>query len=203
MTPTMTIIELQSVTKPYGDVQALKGIDLIVQTREVIGFLGPNSAGKTTLIQIMLGLRPPSNGMVRIFGLAPLDKRVRTRVGVMLQESGVPHSLKVEEIVRLFQSYYPYTLPTDDILQRAGLWEKRKSLIADLSGGQKQRLYFGGARQGAPDLLFLDEPTVGMDVETRHAFWQQQGGTVEKGEAVTTIPPREGVVLGMNLAAPR
>jgi ABC-2 type transport system ATP-binding protein len=96
----------------------------------------------------------------------------------------VPHSLRVEELVRLFQSYYPYTLPTDEILQRAGLTGKRRALIDALSGGQKQRLYFALALAGDPDLLFLDEPTVGMDVEARHAFWEQVRGFAALGKTI-------------------
>jgi ABC-2 type transport system ATP-binding protein len=180
----MNVIELQNVTKTYGAVQALRGVDLTVRMGEVVGFLGPNGAGKSSLIQIMLGLRQPTSGTVRIFGHAPRDAQVRSRIGVMLQESGVPHSLKVEETVRLFQSYYPYTLPTDMILQRAGLVEKRNSLIGDLSGGQKQRLYFALAITGDPDLLFLDEPTVAMDVESRHAFWEQIRGFAALGKTI-------------------
>jgi ABC-2 type transport system ATP-binding protein len=169
----MNVIEAQHITKRYGAVEALAGIDLAVAPGEIVGFLGPNGAGKTTAINILLGLRRPTSGVVRIFGRAPSDPRAQTRVGVMLQESGVPTSLRVEELVRLFQSYYPYTLPTEELLRRADLLGKRRALISTLSGGQRQRLYFALAIAGDPDLLFLDEPTVGMDVETRIAFWVQ------------------------------
>jgi ABC-2 type transport system ATP-binding protein len=180
----MNVIELEGVSKRYGQIQALTGFDLRVGQGEVVGFLGPNGAGKSTAINIMLGLRKPSDGTARIFGLSPQDPRARARTGVMLQETGVPHSLRVEELVRLFQSYYPYTLPTDEILQRAGLTEKRRALIDTLSGGQKQRLYFALALAGDPDLLFLDEPTVGMDVEARHAFWEQVRGFAALGKTI-------------------
>jgi ABC-2 type transport system ATP-binding protein len=180
----VNVIELQGVTKRYGAVEALRGIDLTVQPGEVVGFLGPNGAGKTTAISIMLGLRKASSGTVRLFGKAPTDRAAKARTGVMLQESGVPETLRVAELVQLFQSYYPYTLPTDEIIERAGLREKRRSLIDKLSGGQKQRLYFALALAGDPDLLFLDEPTVGMDVETRMSFWEQVRGFTAVGKTI-------------------
>lgn len=180
----MYVIEAHTITKHYDTVQALNGIDVTVAPGEVVGFLGPNGAGKTTAISVMLGLRKPTSGTTRLFGLAPNDRRARQRTGVMLQESGVPFSLRVEEAIRLFQSYYPFTLPTDEILRRADLAAKRRSLIADLSGGQKQRLYFALALAGDPDLLFLDEPTVGMDVETRLAFWEQVGEFAAHGKTI-------------------
>ena len=169
----MNVIEARDITKRYGDVHALNGIDVTVAPGEIVGFLGPNGAGKTTAISVMLGLRKPTSGTARLFGRAPDDRHARGRTGVMLQESGVPFSLRVEEVIGLFQSYYPFTLPIDELLRRADLADKRRSLIADLSGGQKQRLYFALALAGDPDLLFLDEPTVGMDVETRVSFWEQ------------------------------
>lgn len=180
----MHVIEVQQLTKRYGAVQALNGIDLAVAPGEVVGFLGPNGAGKTTAISIMLGLRKPTSGTVHLFGNAPTDSAAKARIGVMLQESGVPATLRVDELVRLFQSYYPYTLPTDEIIERAGLQKMRHALVGKLSGGQKQRLYFAFAIAGDPDLLFLDEPTVGMDVETRHSFWQQVRGFAAAGKTI-------------------
>jgi ABC-2 type transport system ATP-binding protein len=180
----MNVIEMQGVTKRYRTVDALRGVDLQVQPGEVVGFLGPNGAGKTTAISIMLGLRTPTSGTTRLWGTSPSDPAAKARTGVMLQESGVPETLRVQEVVRLFQSYYPYTLPTDEIIQRAGLQDKRRALIDKLSGGQKQRLYFALALTGDPDLLFLDEPSVGMDVETRHAFWEQVRGFAAAGKTI-------------------
>lgn len=178
------VIEARSLSKHYGAVQALKGIDLLVQPGEIVGVLGPNGAGKTTAISVLLGLRRPTSGTIRLFGHTPDDPRARGRIGVMLQESGVPFSLRVEEIIRLFQSYYPHTLPTDELVQRADLAAQRRTLIAELSGGQKQRLYFALALAGDPDLLFLDEPTVGMDVETRAAFWEQMRVFADQGKTI-------------------
>ncbi len=180
----MNVIEMQGITKRYGTVDALCGVDLQVQPGEVVGFLGPNGAGKTTAISIMLGLRTATSGTTRLWGTSPSDPAAKARTGVMLQESGVPETLRVQEVVRLFQSYYPYTLPTDEIIQRAGLQDKRRTLIDKLSGGQKQRLYFALALTGDPDLLFLDEPSVGMDVETRHAFWEQVRGFAAAGKTI-------------------
>ena len=178
------VIEMQGVTKRYGSVQALDGIDLTVEQGEVVAVLGPNGAGKTTAIAVMLGLSRPSGGRVACFGGDPTRFAARSRVGVMLQESGVPNSLRVAEVVGLFRRYYPYTLPLADILARADLTFKRDALVSTLSGGQRQRLYFALAIAGDPDLLFLDEPTVGMDVNARRAFWEQVEGFAALGKTV-------------------
>ena len=178
------VIEMRGVTKRYGDVQALAGIDLDVEPGEVVAVLGPNGAGKTTAIAVMLGLTRPSSGDVRCFGGDPTRYAARSRVGVMLQESGVPSSLKVAEVVGLFQRYYPYTLPLGEILERADLVEKRDTLVSTLSGGQRQRLYFALAIAGDPDLVFLDEPTVALDVSARRSFWQQVDGFAALGKTV-------------------
>jgi ABC-2 type transport system ATP-binding protein len=146
--------------------------------------LGPNGAGKTTSISIMLGTRRPTSGTARLFGLDPRDLRARARIGVMLQESGVPGMLKVAEIVSLFASYYPQPLKTAEAIEMAGLSEKSTSLVKDLSGGQRQRLYLALAVCGDPDVLFLDEPTVGMDVEGRRKFLQEVGEFAAKGRTV-------------------
>ncbi len=180
----MNVIEMQGVTKRYGSVEALRGIDLQVQPGEVVGVLGPNGAGKTSAINIMLGLRTATSGTTRLWGMSPSDPAAKARTGVMLQEPDVPETLRVREVVQLFQSYYPYTLPTNEIIERAGLTEKRRSLIDKLSGGQKQRLFFALALAGDPDLFFLDEPTVGMDVETRMRFWEQVRGSAAAGKTI-------------------
>lgn len=180
----MNVIEMSLVSKRYGSVTALRSLDLRVKAGEIVGFLGPNGAGKSTAIGIMLGLCKPSKGTVRLLGLPPTSRSARTRVGVMLQESGVPDNLTVEEVIRLFQSYYPYTLPTAEILKRADLASKRTALVSALSGGQKQRLYFALAITGDPDVLFLDEPTVAMDVSARQQFWDQVKGFADLGKTV-------------------
>lgn len=178
------VLEMRGVEKRYGNVRALAGVDLAVAPGEVVGFLGPNGAGKTTSIRVMLGLTSPTRGEARLFGGPPDRREARGRVGVMLQDSGVPTSLRVREVVSLFARYYPYALPVPEVLERAGLAEKAGALVSALSGGQRQRLYFALAIVGDPDLLFLDEPTVALDVEGRHAFWRQVVGFAELGKTV-------------------
>jgi ABC-2 type transport system ATP-binding protein len=178
------MVELTNVSKRFGDVQALDNISLAIDTGEVVAMLGPNGAGKTTSISIMLGTRRPTSGTARLFGLDPRDLRARAHIGVMLQESGVPGMLKVAEIVSLFASYYPQPLRTEEAIEIAGLNDKSTSLVKDLSGGQKQRLYLALAVCGNPDVLFLDEPTVGMDVEGRRKFLQEVGAFAAKGRTV-------------------
>jgi ABC-2 type transport system ATP-binding protein len=178
------MIELSHVSKRYGDVQALEDVTLTIDAGEVVAMLGPNGAGKTTSISIMLGTRQPTAGQARLFGMHPRDLRARRRIGVMLQESGVPGMLKVEELVELFASYYPAPLPVSQAIAMAGLEEKTKSLVKDLSGGQRQRLYLALAVCGNPDVLFLDEPTVGLDVEGRRLFLQEIAGLAGRGRTV-------------------
>ena len=178
------VAELADASKSYGEVHALRDVSLTIEPGEVVAMLGPNGAGKTTSISLMLGMRRPTKGEARLFGLHPRDRRARSRVGVMLQESGVPGMLKVREMVELFGSYYPAPLPTAEAIRMAGLEEKSGSLVKDLSGGQKQRLYLALAVCGNPDVLFLDEPTVGMDVEGRRMFLQQIADLATKGRTV-------------------
>ena len=163
-------VELVRATKNYGAVKALTGVDLSINEGEVVAILGPNGAGKTTAISLMLGLRRPTSGEVRLFGLQPNDRRARSRCGVMLQESGVPRLLKVAEAVDLFGSYYASPIPVVRALELAMLEDRAGRRIDELSGGERQRLYYALAICGDPELLFLDEPTVGMDVSSRHTF---------------------------------
>jgi ABC-2 type transport system ATP-binding protein len=176
--------QLIDATKKYGDLEALKGISLNIELGEVVAMLGPNGAGKTTSISLLLGLRKPTSGTARLFGLNPTDRRARSRTGVMLQESGVPQVLKVTEMIDLFRSYYPSPMPTARVVELAGLEEKAQSQNKDLSGGQRQRLYFALAICGDPDLIFLDEPTVGLDVESRRAFIQSIKGFIAGGKTI-------------------
>jgi ABC-2 type transport system ATP-binding protein len=163
------VVELSAARKRFGSVEAVKGIDLTIATGELVAMLGPNGAGKTTSISLMLGLRQPTAGQARLFGLEPTDRRARCRCGVMLQESGTTGVLTVQELVDLFRAYYPTPLPTARAIALAGLDAKAGARVATLSGGERQRLYFALAICGDPDALFLDEPTVGMDVEARRA----------------------------------
>jgi len=163
-------VELAAVHKSYGTTEALRGVDLRVDAGEVVAVLGPNGAGKTTAISLMLGLRRASSGEIRLFGLPPRDRRARSLRGTMLQESGVPAVLKVRELVEQFRSYYPSPLDTSVVLDLAGLVAQAGTAVSRLSGGQRQRLYFALAICGDPPALFLDEPTVAMDVASRRAF---------------------------------
>jgi ABC-2 type transport system ATP-binding protein len=166
----MAVVELRGVSKTYGQVEALRGVDITINAGEVVGVLGPNGAGKTTAISLMLGLRQPTHGQARLFGLDPRDLRARSRCGVMLQESGVPALLKVREMLEIFSSFYPRPMAVDAAIAMGGLEEKAGARIDRLSGGQLQRLYYALAVIGDPEVLFLDEPTVGMDVEGRRGF---------------------------------
>lgn len=166
-------VELTEATKTFGPVTALDRVDLRVRPGETVAVLGPNGAGKTTAISLMLGLRAPTSGSARLFGRDPREPSSRERVGVMLQESGVPSTLKVREALELFRRLYRRPTSVAAALEAAGLEEKAGARIGDLSGGQRQRLYFALAIVGDPELLILDEPTVGLDVESRHGFWKQ------------------------------
>ncbi|MHB8554966.1 MAG: ABC transporter ATP-binding protein [Candidatus Dormibacteria bacterium] len=165
-----TAVALLDVRKSYGRVEALRGVSVTVQRGEVMAMLGPNGAGKTTAISVMLGMRRPTAGQARLFDLDPSDRAARSRCGVMLQESGVNDVLGVRETVDIFRGYYPSPLPTGRVLELAGLGDVAKRKINALSGGQRQRLYYALAICGDPEALFLDEPTAGMDVESRRAF---------------------------------
>jgi ABC-2 type transport system ATP-binding protein len=176
--------QLVDATKKYGPVEALKGVNIDIQLGEVVAMLGPNGAGKTTSISLLLGLRKPTSGKALLFGLDPTNLNARSRVGVMLQESGVPAMLKVRELVNLFRSYYPKPMAIDRAIAMAGLEEKAGALVKELSGGQRQRLYFALAVCGDPEVLFLDEPTVGMDVEGRRSFIERIAEFAKMGRTV-------------------
>ena len=176
--------QLIDATKKYGAVEALKGVSLEIELGDVVAMLGPNGAGKTTSISLLLGLRKPTSGKALLFGLDPTHLDARSRVGVMLQESGIPSMLKVREIVDLFRSYYPKPMASDRAIAMAGLEEKANALVKELSGGQRQRLYFALAVCGDPEVLFLDEPTVGMDVEGRRSFIERIAEFANLGRTV-------------------
>jgi ABC-2 type transport system ATP-binding protein len=151
---------------------------------ELLALLGPNGAGKTTLVRMLLGLAGPDAGRVSVFGVDPRESHVGARCGVMLQVGRVPETLKVREHIDLFSSYYPRPLPLAETLKIAGLEEFKNRPFGELSGGQKQRVLFGISICGDPDLLFLDEPTVGLDVEARRLMWTQIRTLVARGKTV-------------------
>jgi ABC-2 type transport system ATP-binding protein len=176
--------ELVGVTHRYGKHTALRDISLRLRKGEVVALLGPNGAGKTTAVKLLLGLLKPAEGAVKVFGGNPSERGTRQRVGVMLQVARVPETLTVREYVDLFSSYYPNPLPMVEVIEAAGLAGIEKRQFGDLSGGQKQRLLFGLALCGNPDLVFLDEPTLGMDIETRHNLWRQVRALADAGKTV-------------------
>ncbi len=184
MSTATPAVELHDVSKNYGGVQALKGVSLTVERGEVVAVLGPNGAGKSTSISLMLGMRKPSSGSVALFGENPRLANHRKHIGVMLQESGVPETLKVRELVELFGRFHDNPMVTREAIKMAGLEEKANSRLARLSGGQKQRVYFALALVGNPDVLFLDEPTTGLDVEARRNFWDQINSQIARGKTV-------------------
>jgi ABC-2 type transport system ATP-binding protein len=167
------VASLNNLTKRYGNTVALDGLNLALRPGEVVALLGPNGAGKSTAIKLLLGLIAPTSGTARIFGADPREATTRTRVGAMLQVSRITEMLKVREHLDLFGSYYPHPLPIPDIIRIAQLQGIEQRLFGELSGGQKQRVLFALALCGNPDLIFLDEPTVGMDIEARRGLWAE------------------------------
>jgi ABC-2 type transport system ATP-binding protein len=178
------VVDLDQVVKRYGRVDALAGVSLSVPAGQVVAILGPNGAGKTTAISLMIGLRRPTSGVARLFGLDPRNARARAGCGVMLQESGVPAMLEVRELIDLFRSYYPRPMDTSRVVAMAGLAGVERQQAGKLSGGQRQRLYFALAICGDPAVLFLDEPTVGLDVEARRGFWAHMRDFARSGRTI-------------------
>jgi ABC-2 type transport system ATP-binding protein len=168
-----SVARLHSVTKRYGTNVALDQLSFEIHPGEIVALLGPNGAGKTTAVRLMLGLLSPTSGSVRIFGRDPRNSSARARIGAMLQIARIPESLRVREHIDLFRSYYPNPLSSAEVLRIAGLEEVADRFFGKLSGGQKQRVLLGLALCGNPDLVFLDEPTVGMDIESRRNLWEQ------------------------------
>jgi len=166
-------LRLHGVRKAFADVQAVDGLDLEVAHGECFGLLGPNGAGKTTTIEICEGLTAPDEGTVEVLGLnwrTGADE-LRQRIGIQLQETQFPDKLTVEETLRLFRSFFRRGISVDESIETAQLEEKRKSRVGGLSGGQKQRLAMACALVGDPELLFLDEPTTGLDPQARRHLW--------------------------------
>ena len=176
--------ELAGVTKRFRGITAVDDVDLRLEAGKVTALLGPNGAGKTTTVRLLLGLTRPTAGTVRLFGQDPTSPAARQRTGVMLQVANVPETLRVREHVRLFCSYYLSPMTVDAALAGAGISDLAGRKYGELSSGQKQRVHFALAICGNPDLLFLDEPTVGLDVESRRAFWQEVRALVSRGRAI-------------------
>jgi ABC-2 type transport system ATP-binding protein len=179
-------VRCSNLVKRYGAVVAVDGLSLTVERGECFGLLGPNGAGKTTTVEILEGLLTPDAGDVEVLGLrwASDDAELRQRLGIQLQDTQLTDKLTVEETVRLFRSFYRRGPAVDSLLTVVGLTGKRRSYVVHLSGGQKQRLSIACALAGEPDLLFLDEPTTGLDPQSRRQLWdvladyRRGGGTV-------------------------
>jgi ABC-2 type transport system ATP-binding protein len=169
MSSSSPAICVQGLKKSYGDVHAVKGIDFEIQPGEVFGLLGPNGAGKTTTVEILEGLRPRSGGAVTVLGFDPDRQRqkLKDRIGVCLQATNLPEKIRVHEAMEVFSSFYSRHVDLDDLLKRLQLEEKRDAYYVTLSGGQKQRLALALALVNDPQLVFLDEPTTGLDPQVR------------------------------------
>lgn len=166
-------IEVRGLTKRYGATTAIAGLDLEIASGETLALLGPNGAGKTTTVECCMGYRVPDEGTVRVLGLDPRRDRARLtpRVGLMLQEGGVyPHAYP-GEVLRLFAAFHRSPRPPQELLERVGLQAAQRTRFRDLSGGQKQRLSLALALVGRPEIVYLDEPTTGLDVAARHRTW--------------------------------
>ena len=179
-------IEVRGLRKSYGDVEAVRGIDLSVSTGEVFALLGPNGAGKTTTVEILEGHRDRTAGDVSVLGYDPglNDRALKQRIGIVLQTTGVEPYLTVEETIDLFRGYYPHPLPLDEILDVIGLREQRRTRVRRLSGGQQRRLDVAIGLAGDPELLFLDEPTTGLDPAARRQAWEMVDNLRSLGKTV-------------------
>src|SRR5215813_4604746 len=184
---TQTALRCSGLVKRFADVTAVNGLDLEVFTGECFGLLGPNGAGKTTTVEILEGLTPLDEGAVEILGQhwnAGDDRALRERIGVQLQETQLAEKVTVVETLRLFRSFYQRGQSVDEVIQTVALEEKRNARVGKLSGGQKQRLAVACALVSDPELLFLDEPTTGLDPQARLSLWRvvenfrEGGGTV-------------------------
>jgi ABC-2 type transport system ATP-binding protein len=178
------VAELRAATKRFGGVTALDSVDLALGAGQVTALLGPNGAGKTTAVRLLLGLLRPTSGTALLYGQLPHELAVRRRVGVMLQVAKVPETLTVREHLHLFSSYYSRPLAIDDAVALAGLTRLSDRRFGELSGGEQRRALFALAMVGNPDTLFLDEPTVGLDVESRRIFWAQIRRLVDEGRSI-------------------
>ncbi len=201
---TVHAIDVKGLKKSYGSFEAVKGIDLHVDEGEIFSLLGPNGAGKTTTVEILEGYRKRSAGEVSVLGIDPGagDTKLKQRIGIVLQETGVERFLKVAEVIELFRGYYPHPRPLDEIIEVVGLQEKRDELVRRLSGGQQRRLDVAIGLAGDPDLLFLDEPTTGFDPGARRGAWEMIRNLKSLGKTIflTTHYMEEAQVLSDRVA---
>jgi ABC-2 type transport system ATP-binding protein len=177
-------VQISGVTKDFGDVHAVRGIDLTLEPGEIVAFLGPNGAGKTTTIDMVLGLSQPTTGTVEVLGLHPRQAIARGLVSAVMQTGGLLKDLSVRETVAYTASLFADTAPVDEVLRTAGIEGIADRKVGKCSGGEQQRLRFAMALLSDPALLLLDEPTTGMDVEGRRAFWSSIRADAAKGRTV-------------------
>ena len=177
-------IELSGLAKSFGEVRAVRGIDVDVAPGETVALLGPNGAGKSTTIDMLLGLLEPDGGTVSVFGAPPRAAIDAGAIGAMLQTGALIRDVTVRELVAMMASLYPSPLAVDDVLDLVGIADIADRRTQKLSGGQTQRVRFAVALVSNPDLLVLDEPTVAMDVEGRHGFWTAMRAFAERGKTV-------------------
>jgi ABC-2 type transport system ATP-binding protein len=182
----MSVVSVENLHKHYDDVKAVNGLSFEVLTGEIFGFLGPNGAGKTTTIEIIEGYKVADSGRATVLGLDPRRDRyeLRERIGLMLQETSLYPDLKVGELLSLFASYYRHSVDPGALLEMIGLEEKKNALVRELSGGQRQRVVFVLALINDPELLFLDEPSAGLDPQSRRAIWEWIDLARKKGKTV-------------------
>ncbi|MBS4205383.1 ABC transporter ATP-binding protein [Lederbergia citrea] len=179
------VVKINQLTKVFNDKKAVDNVSFSIKSGEVVAILGPNGAGKTTTMLMMLGLLNPTNGEAKVFNEDAKQKSIRERIGVMLQEVSLMDRLKVKEIIGLFRSYYPNPLSMDQLIGLTGLsQEDLNKRTEKLSGGQKRRVGFALALAGNPDLLFFDEPTVGMDITARKVFWETVRKLANQGKTI-------------------
>ena len=180
------IIEVNNLEKKYGDVNAVNGVSFSVEQGEVFGILGPNGAGKTTTVEIIEGLRKPNAGSIKVCNIDALKEpqRIKELIGVQLQATSLYDNIRVKEALDLFGSYYQKSIPSEQIMEEVSLTEKKHSQVSKLSGGQKQRLSVGLALVNDPEVIFLDEPTTGLDPQARHNIWSIVENLRERGKTV-------------------
>jgi ABC-2 type transport system ATP-binding protein len=183
---TNTIIEVNNLEKKYGDVKAVDGVSFGVAQGEVFGILGPNGAGKTTTIEMIEGLRKPNAGSIKVCDIDALKepRRIKELIGVQLQATSLYDNIRVKEAIDLFGSYYKKSIPSEQILEEVSLTEKKNSQVSKLSGGQKQRLSVGLALVNDPEVIFLDEPTTGLDPQARHNLWSIVEKLRDRGKTI-------------------
>jgi ABC-2 type transport system ATP-binding protein len=167
-------VDVRGLVKSYSGTPVVRGIDLAINQGEVFALLGPNGAGKTTTVEILEGYRTRDHGEVSVLGVDPSRQRsmLKSRIGIVLQSTGIDRYLTVRETIAMYATFYPHPRPVEDVIHLVGLEEKRSARVGKLSGGQRRRLDFAIALVGDPELLFLDEPTTGFDPSARHEAWE-------------------------------